>query len=148
MDDSHYSYKGSCRCGAVSLVYRCTREPGEQAARACQCEFCAPRAAIYLSDPASLLEVTVRDRRWLYAHRFGTATADFMHCARCNTLAYVQSEIDGKLYALVSAEILDGFEGPGCVETVSYDGESLEQRLQRRAQRWIPELSIREDHAG
>jgi hypothetical protein len=70
-----------------------------------------------------------------------------MHCARCNTLTYVQSRIDGEIYALVCANILDADCAPKSIEPADYEGETLQERLQRRAQRWIPEIEIRQRNA-
>lgn len=147
MTELSYQYRGQCACGGVKIVYHCAEELSRQTARSCQCEFCVPQAALYLSTPGAKLEVSVRDRRWLYAHRFGTASADFMHCARCNTLTHVQSRIDGDVYALVCANILDAECSPEAVELVSYEGETLEERLRRRARRWIPEIEVRQSGA-
>jgi hypothetical protein len=140
MNDFPHNHPGGCECGAVRFDYRCREPLAQQVARACQCEFCLPREASYLSDSVSELEVRIRDRRYLYAHRFGTATAEFMHCAVCNTEVYVACDIDGTRYALVRAAALDEFTALGGTSEVSHDDESLEQRLSRRARNWIPVL--------
>lgn len=147
MSEPVYEYHGSCECGAVSMSY-CSPVPlQEQAARACQCQFCAPRNAAYLSHTRASLKVSVRDRRWLYVHRFATASADFFHCARCNTQIFVLSEVEGHTYALVSAERLEDFAVMGAITAVDYGSEVLAERLARRAQSWIPELHIIEHDA-
>ena len=79
-----HEHHGGCGCGAVTFTYRCSQPLTELKARACQCEYCKPRRQTYLSDPAGSLHVRARDARYLYAHRFGTGTADFVHCAVCN----------------------------------------------------------------
>jgi DNA-binding CsgD family transcriptional regulator len=82
----------------------------------------------------------VKDSRYLYAHRFGTSTADFMHCAVCNCQVFVRCEIEGQVYALVSAPTLLEFSRLQGFVPVDYDGENLPERLRRRARYWIPEL--------
>ncbi len=108
--------------------------------------YCLPYAATYVSDAHAALEVRVKDLRVLYAHRFGTNTADFMHCAICNTLVFVRSEIDRRVYSLVSAAALREFEQLRVSVAMDYDDEDLPDRLQRRSQRWIPELQLHCDN--
>ena len=142
MNDYEHQHPGACECGAVKLVYQCGQAMPDIAARSCQCLYCAPRGASYLSHAQAALHVQVRDLRYLYAHRFGTGTADFMHCSVCNMQVFVCSEIEGRTYALVSAPALQEFEQLQNFSAVDYDGETLAQRLSRRRQFWIPELLI------
>ena len=142
MSNYQYQHDGGCDCGAVQFVYHCRQPLAEISPRACQCLYCLPHAASYLSDTHAVLEVRVRDLRVLYAHRFATNTADFMHCAICNTPVFVRSEIDSKIYALVCAPALREFQQLQAGVAMDYDDEDLAGRLQRRSQRWIPELHI------
>ena len=142
MNDYEYQHPGACECGAVKLLYHCTQAVPDLAARSCQCLYCAPRGASYLSHEQAALHVQVRDLRYLYAHRFGTNTADFMHCAVCNMQVFVRSEIEGKTYALVSAPALLEFSQLQDFAAVDFDGETLAERLSRRSRYWIPELHI------
>ncbi len=141
MTDYRYQHQGGCRCGAISYVWHCNHSLAELSPRACQCEFCQPRGAQYLSAPDSRLEVHMRDSRFVYAHAFGTYTADFMHCGRCNDLVYVSCEHDDRLLALVVQQSLrEQVEvSPG---ECDFDNESLDDRLARRAASWICELVL------
>ena len=145
MNEFRYRHEGGCRCGALQIHYFCDDSPKELAPRACQCHFCLPRGASYLSASSSRLEVRLRDRRYLYAHVFGTGTAEFMHCAFCNHLVFVQSQIDGSTYGLVVAQALADVAASNPGRPVSYADESLAERLARRAEYWIPELKIIEN---
>jgi hypothetical protein len=141
---SHFEYRhqGACDCGAVSFAYHCGQSLEHMEARACQCEYCRPKDACYLSAPAAELRVTVKDLRYLYAHRFGTASADFMHCAVCNGQVFVRCEVGDEVYAVVSARALEGFESLGSILPVDHGTESLAERLARRAQCWIPVVVV------
>ena len=145
MDEYPFRHAGACECGAVRFVYFCQQPLGTLTARACQCLYCRPRSASYLSDSQAALHVQVKDLRYLYAHRFGSNTADFMHCVGCNMQVFVRSEIQGREYALVSAPALHEFAQLQNFAPMDYDGESLARRLSRRSQRWIPELVIQCD---
>jgi len=136
----HFQYHGACDCGAVRLVYHCNAALDELQARACQCDYCRPAGLSYLSEPASRLQVLVRDMRYLYAQTFATATAEFMHCAVCNHAVYVRSEIEGNNYALVVAQTLAGWPLPIQVLPKDFGTESVADRLQRRRANWIGQL--------
>ena len=121
--------------------YFCDARLEEMAPRACQCSFCIPRGASYVSDPASRLEVRLRDPRMVYAHVHGTGTAKFVHCGLCNELVYVRCEIEGRTYGLIAAQALS-HSPPAAPYPVDHDGESMAQRLARRAAHWIPDLVV------
>ena len=137
-----HEHQGSCGCGAVTFTYRCEQPLASLNVRACQCEYCKPRRQTYLSDPAGSLRVVVKDSRYLYAHRFGTGTADFMHCAVCNHQVFVTCDVDGHTYALVSAPALSEYKQLSGSDPVDYDGESVDERLQRRSERWIGDFIV------
>jgi hypothetical protein len=142
MIETKHTHQGGCDCGAIQFEYTCSLPLEQLSARACQCSFCRPQATTYLSEPAAALRVSLRDKRYLYAHCFATRSADFMHCAVCNALVFVKSEIEGQDYALVVARALSATPGGGAALAVDYDKENLEQRLQRRAQSWISRLEV------
>jgi hypothetical protein len=142
MSEYKHVHTGACDCGAVKFEYHCDQDLTEHTARACQCEFCKPRQASYLSLVASELRVHLKDRRYLYAYRFGTNTADFMHCAVCNSQVFVKTRVDDQDYALVYAPALARFSELTDFSPVNYDEEVLSDRLQRRAQNWIAKLDV------
>ena len=144
MSEYPYQHTGRCSCGAVSYRFQSHYSTGELVPRACECLFCRPWPASYVSDPRGRLEVRVRDRRYLYAHVFGTGTAEFMHCGRCNHPVYVVSEIEGQCYGLVVQQSLDADIDPGRTRSEDFSSESLAERLQRRSATWIPEVSVAE----
>jgi hypothetical protein len=145
VNDYPFEHPGHCECGAVSFSYRCSQPLENLTARACQCDYCRPRALAYLSEPSASLRVTLRDQRYLYAHSFGTHTADFYHCALCNTPVFVQSRIDGRDYALVVANALEGFAELARQVEVSLEAETLAERLQRRSGSWIGNFELVEN---
>jgi hypothetical protein len=142
MTDYPHCHPGACECGAVRFKFYCSQDLAGLVARECQCEYCQPRRASYVSDTEGMLRVEVKDTRYLYSHRFGTRSADFMHCARCNALVYVKSLIEGREYALVVANRLVDFPALAPAHAVDFNAESLPGRLQRRAESWIPALEV------
>jgi hypothetical protein len=142
MIDYPHCHYGACDCGAVRFKFYCSQGLADLVARECQCEYCRPRRASYVSDTQGMLRVEVKDTRYLYSHCFGTRSADFVHCARCNALVYVRSVIEGRAYSLVVANRLTDFSALDQTRAVDFDAESLPVRLQRRAESWIPVLEV------
>lgn len=84
-------------------------------------------------------------------YRFATATADFIFCSRCGTPTLVTSDIGGKLYAVVNVNTFDEDQDLMLQLEFSdscFDGESVEQRLQRRRERWVGEVRFSAGPAG
>ena len=144
MTSTHHELRGGCACGIVRYRFLSSKPAGELQPRACQCIFCKPGNAQYVGDSAGRLEVEVTDKRYLYSHSFGTYTADFVHCGRCNHLVYVTTIVDGKIYALVELHGLEEDLEASDPVPMDFDGESVDERLGRRAGTWIPELEIQE----
>jgi hypothetical protein len=65
-----------------------------------------------------------------------------MHCAVCNHLVYVKSEIEGHEYALVVATALESYDRLSSHGPVDYAGEGASDRLERRAARWIKHFEV------
>ena len=142
MSEFNYQHIGSCRCGVASLSFNCDTALQDFVARACQCAFCRPSGALYLSAQVGELQVRTRKPYYLYSHRFATNSADFVHCAACNMPLFVRCTIEDRSYAVVNAWTLQHFKPSPDVLEVDYDDEELSERLARRARTWIPQLTI------
>ncbi len=75
-------------------------------------------------------------------YRFGTKTADFLFCSFCGVSIAAISRIGGKDYAVVN---VNTFSEPVTLaqSRSDFDGESADDRLARRAQRWIAQVRYR-----
>lgn len=103
---------GRCHCGNISFEFDA---PGELAA-------------------------TVKEES---IYRFGTGTGDFHVCTRCGVVPFVTSEVDGRIYAVVNVNAFEGLDPKTLPRApVSFGGESTQNRLERRKQRWIPTVRI------
>ena len=71
-------------------------------------------------------------------YAFGTKTAQFHVCSTCGVVPVVTSQIDGRLYAVVSVNAFEGVE-PSLLRRASatFDGEGEGDRLARRQRNWI-----------
>lgn len=127
-------YRGSCHCGAVSAEYET-----DAAVRLRQdgCSFCSSRGVKSASDPTGRL--TLESSLPLIRYRFGHKTADFLICPRCGT--YIGAQMTGSegpvaVLNVVGVAIAELLDEPATL--ASLDGESVDERNQRRLSRWTP----------
>jgi hypothetical protein len=89
------------------------------------------------SDPAGRLKITAR--RSLSRYRFGHKSADFLICPTCGT--YVAALVNGPdgpagVINVVGLDIPELRDEPATL--TSLEGESPDERMQRRLSRWTP----------
>lgn len=100
---------------------------------------------VWTSHPQARLVARVADSRLCSRHVFGTQTASFHVCARCGVTPFVTSQIEGRTYAVVSVNALDGIDRSRLRTTpASFDGEGVGERLVRRARNWIADVTVEE----
>ena len=130
--------KGSCHCRNISFALKWEPDPAEIPARACSCSFCMKHGGIWTSNPAASLDVQVQDASSVSNYAFGTRTAVFRACSRCGVVPVVTSEIEGRLYAVVSVNAFENVE-PSMLKKApaSFEGETQASRLARRKRNWI-----------
>jgi hypothetical protein len=135
--------RGKCHCGNIALSLTWEPDPREIPARACSCSFCTKHGGVWTSNPGGALQVRVEDPSRVCRYAFGTRTADFHVCTRCGIVPVVTSRIDGRLYAVVSVNALEGLEASLLRrEPASFDGEGEDSRLARRKRNWIAEVEF------
>lgn len=134
---------GRCHCGNIAFSLTWEPDPVEIQARACDCSFCTKHGGVWTSYPKGALRVVVKDPKLVSKYQFGTETATFHICARCGIVPVVTSELDGRLYAVVSVNAFEGID-PGRIRKapVTFEGEALDTRLARRKHRWIPDVQF------
>lgn len=137
---------GSCHCGNISFSLAWHPEPTEIPANACACSFCTKHGAVWTTCPSGSLKVRVKDPLLVSRYAFATKTAQFHVCTRCGGVPLVTSEIDGRLYAVVSVNVLEGID-PSRLRRMprNFDGETEEDRLARRKRHWIADVEYVED---
>jgi len=132
-------FTGGCHCGNLRLELRLSKPPEEMDVRACQCSFCRKHDALSISDPVGRARITVEDKRLLSRYRFGLKIADFYVCARCGVYVAAVCETPAGSRCVVNVQALADrarFSAPP--RAVDYEGETITQRLARRAARWMP----------
>ena len=133
--------RGGCHCGNISFILDWKPEPSEIPARACNCSFCTKHGGVWTSCPAGSLKVSVKDRSRVSKYAFGTKTAEFHICSACGIVPVVTSRIGGREYAVVSVNAFEGLD-PALLRKapITFEGESEESRLARRARNWIGDV--------
>ncbi len=132
--------EGHCHCAAIRVIYDTPASLQELAPRRCGCDFCTRHGAQWHSSPAGRLVLSGK-RENLQDYRFGTETADFHLCRHCGVVLAATSDIDGSVHAVVNLAVM-GIKSLPESQAADFDTESLEERLQRRASRWIPDVEF------
>ena len=130
--------RGSCHCGNISFALTWEPDPTEIPARACTCSFCTKHGGVWTSNPSASLQVRVKDSASVSKYAFGTRTAVFHICTCCGVVPVVTSQIEGRLYAVVSVNAFENVE-PSLLKQapVSFAEETEASRLARRKRGWI-----------
>jgi hypothetical protein len=134
----HTTLTGSCHCGAISATLYATRPAAELEVRACQCSFCTRHGAKTVSDPAGRCRFEI-DGAALSRYRFGTRTGVSLICNRCGIYAGAIVEDGDSVWSVLNARGLAiGEFKDRTAEPKVYEGETPEQRIQRRKAMWTP----------
>ena len=143
MPEAMRTIHGKCHCGNIdyTLIWPNTRD--RIAARACGCTFCRQHHGVYASHPDARLTARVADAARVNRYTFGTRTADFYVCSRCGVVPFVTSTIDDTVFAVVNVNTFANVDSAELVSSgTDFDGENVEQRLERRKRKWIPHVSV------
>ena len=138
MSQAHQTFEGSCHCGAITFKFETPLAPGSWAVRACQCSFCRSHGARTTSDPDASVRFVIADASKLNRYRFGMHSADFLVCGNCGVYVAAVVTLPRGQFATLNINTLRLAVNAPPATSVSYEGESLEQKQARREQRWIP----------
>ena len=135
--------EGRCHCGNISIEFKRPGDEPKIPVRACGCSFCRKHGGVWTSHPEGELIVRIRDAGHLQRYEFGTATAQFHVCTSCGVPLCVVSSIEGNDYAVVNVNTFENVD-PDELDSspTDFDGETVDDRLQRRARNWIPNVTM------
>src|SRR3954453_269784 len=132
-------HRGGCHCGNLRLKLLLSASPEAVGVRACQCSFCRAHATRTASDPNGAVEVWAEDWSEVSPYRFGTGTAEFLICRRCGVYIGASCDPASGLRAVINTNALaDRARFAGAPLPHDRDGETLADRLARRAATWTP----------
>jgi hypothetical protein len=132
--------KGHCRCRNIALDWQTVDH--SLVPRRCGCSFCRARGLCWVSKRGTRLRVIINNPRYHELLRQGTETAEFHRCTHCDQVVLATSEIDGDIYAVISAVALDNPAGFAEAVCADFDGEAVGDRLNRRRLNWCGPVQI------
>lgn len=131
-------YRGDCSCGAVSLEITLPKPIDTYSPRACDCSYCTPRGAAYLSDPSGTVRVSVHSERGLRKERQGSETAIMLLCATCDSLLGAVCEIEGRLLGAINVRVLEPHTAVPKAQPVHLTDLDANTKVQRWSDLWTP----------
>jgi len=130
--------EGTCHCGNIAIVLETEQDPRDLPLRACACSFCRRHGARTTSDPAGRARVGIQDRALTSRYVFGLRTAEMVVCARCGVYCGAVMREGKQAWAVLNANLFLDPAFDRSAESVSYEGETPEQRIARRKRLWTP----------
>jgi hypothetical protein len=133
------TYQGQCHCGAIGFTFSTEVPPSEWSVRACQCTFCRGHGALSTSDPEGSIRFHAARPDRVVRYRFGLRTADFLLCRDCGVYVGALMTEGDRSFGIVNINALSPL--PAYLpspRSMTYDGETIDQRVRRREQRWSP----------
>ena len=128
--------KGRCHCGNLSFAIETECPAAQVAPRACQCSFCRMHGARTWSDAHGTATLNVADDQQLQIYRFGLETADMWVCRICGAYAGAVLTDGGSAWSTLNLRLTE-LVGRDAAP-VSYDDESVAERIARRKVNWTP----------
>jgi len=131
-------HRGGCHCGSLQVRVRLTLQARELPIRSCACSFCRSHGTRTVSDPAGQADIWA-DWSRVVKYRFGSRTADYLLCSQCGVYIGAVCDTPAGRRAVINTLCFDDrAEFVGEAARPDYDGETVEARLVRRAQNWMP----------
>ncbi len=134
--------QGSCHCGNIEFTLLTQQSEHTLAPRRCSCSMCRRHGSSWISDPEARLELRYRDKSRLSVYQFGHRTSRWIVCAECGVLTVAICQIEGRLRAVARSQAMIGYVFSAPEVATDFDGESVEERLARRARTWIGSVAI------
>ena len=138
MHTSPHTFLGHCHCGAIDVTLRFTRPADETQVRSCQCGFCTRQGAMTISDPAGQSVIDIHAGHFS-TYKFATQSATSLICGNCGTYAGILLQDGDRMWSVANARglAIPDFKDRAGVP-MQYEHETLNERINRRKQRWTP----------
>ena len=139
MNHELHSFRGSCHCGCIGVDSSLSWPAEVAPVRSCDCSFCRSHGARTVTDPGGCVVFHFDDTQQVQRYRFAFKTADFLICKNCGVYVGAIARSDDRLRATLNVNVLAARSlfDPN-PPSVSYDGETADARLARRAKCWTP----------
>jgi hypothetical protein len=138
------NFTGSCHCAGIRYELQWPDTQASIPARRCTCSYCTRFNGTWTSHPDAQLTISCEGESPAGRYRFATGTAEFLFCGSCGVIVAALCADSEGLKAVLNINTLDEDERllfePG---DSHFDGETLEQRLERRSAGWIGQVVLR-----
>ncbi len=132
------SYRGKCGCGTVLVDATLPRPINTYTPRACDCSYCTPHNAAYLSDPEGAAVLQVSNKHSLRRERQGSETATMLLCDACGTLVGAACELQGRLLGAINVQVLRGRTHVPPAQSVHLSDLDRNTKVKRWSDLWMP----------
>ncbi len=132
------SYRGKCRCGTVTLDVTLSNPINTYTPRACDCSYCTPHDAAYLSDPAGAVELRIPSQNSLRREHQGSETATMLLCDACGSLLGAVCEIEGSLKGAINSRVLECQIDISPAQSVHLSDLDRTTKVKRWSDLWMP----------
>ena len=134
------SITGSCDCNNFEIFWHTVDH--SLVPRACQCDYCLPRGAAYVSKSRTKFDVLIHNTKLHKQVQQGSHTAVFHECAGCEQVVCVTSEIDGEMFGALNARCLNNkFGFPAPIQT-DFGEQTADQKRERWRQNWCCPVKV------
>jgi len=137
-----HRYSGACHCGNIQFEFCSARLLGEFRPRFCDCSFCSKHGASYVSDPRGKLAIAVRDREALNSYRQGSASAEFLICAKCGVLTAAVYTEGERRYGTVNCNAIENSQALGQAIRVSPRTLGADDKKARWKDLWFADVCL------
>ena len=134
------SITGGCDCKNIEITWHTVDY--SLVPRACQCDYCLPKAATYVTKAGTSFDVSIRGEKLHKEVQHGSNSAVFHECVNCNQIIFVTSEIDGELYGALNANHLINKFGFSASVKLNFSSQTAEQKRERWRQNWCHPVLI------
>ena len=137
-------HSGKCHCGILKVTFETEKSADKLFYRQCQCSYCTPVNALYCTDSDGFVEINSSADVGEYS--FALRTAKFLFCKACGCYLCAIQKNDQGIKAVVNARFFPTLlAGANNIRSMNFDGETVEQRTDRRNKHWTPAKVVSED---
>ena len=134
------SIAGGCDCNNIEITWHVVDY--SLVPRACQCDYCLPKEAAYVTKSGTRVDVLIRNENFHKKVRHGSNSAVFHECSNCDQVIFVTSEVDGELYGALNANQLNNKFGFSAPVKANFSFQTAEQKRERWQQNWCHPVLI------
>ena len=128
------SITGGCDCNNIEITWHVMSH--NSIPRACQCGYCASKAAAYVTQSGTKFDVLIRSEKLHKKIQHGSNSAVFHECSSCDQVIFVTAEMNGDLYGALNANYLNNKRGFSTSVKVDFSSQTAIEKKERWRKNW------------